>query len=307
MSRFMMQALGEIRPLSFDGGVGEVPVLSSADHGWRGVPFEVHRSRPFVGERDSGPPTGQVTLITVVEGSTSLVFREKSREVEYKCLPGTLSVHTPDERPRLIRASGTAKLVAVRVQDTWREQLLQHGAPVRPAFQPPMAADPTIRDLALAMCREAASGSETGRLFAESLSLAFLSYAFERLPTTRMHAPGRRAVLSDGHQRRLSRYIEERLHEELRVSELAALCGVRSRQFSTLFKRTFGKSPYRYVLDRRLARGAELLRAADRDVVEISSRLGFCSSSHFATEFRRIYGMSPTRYAREHRSVSVGL
>jgi AraC family transcriptional regulator len=104
----------------------------------------------------------------------------------------------------------------------------------------------------------------------------------------------------------LSRYIEERLHEELRVNELAALCGVRSRQFSTLFKRTFGKSPYRYVLDRRLARGAELLRAADRDVVEISSRLGFCSSSHFATEFRRIYGVSPTRYARDHRTVSAG-
>jgi AraC-like DNA-binding protein len=304
MSRFMMQALGAIRPLSFDGGGGEVPILTSADRGWRGVPFEVHRSRPFVGERDSGPPNGQLTLIVVVEGTTSLVFREKSHEAEYTCAPGTMSVHTPEERPRLVRVTGTAKLVAVRLQDAWRDRLLQHGAPVRPAFQPPMAADPMIRDLTLAMCREAANGSQTGTLFAESLSLAFLSYALDRLPPTRMHAPVR-GVLSDGHQRRLRRYIDDRLQDELHVDELAALCGLRNRQFSTLFKRTFGKSPYRYVLDRRLARGAELLRAADRDVAEISNRLGFCSSSHFATEFRRSYGVSPTRYARDGRANST--
>jgi AraC-like DNA-binding protein len=301
MSRFMMHALGAIRPLSFDGGGGDVPILTSADRGWHGVPFEVHRSRPFIGERDSGPPSGQLTLIVVVEGATQLVFRQKSREVEYTCAPGTLSVHTPDDRPRLVRVTGTAKLVAVRLEDAWRERLLQHGAPIRPAFQPPMAADPTLRELAVLMCREAANGSAAGSLFADSLSLAFLSYALDQLPTTRMHAPVR-GVLSDGHQRRLRRYIEERLHEDLRVDELAALCGLRSRQFSTLFKRTFGKSPYRYVLDRRLARGAELLRAAGRDVAEISNRLGFCSSSHFATEFRRSYGVSPTRFARDQRN-----
>lgn len=305
MSRFMMQAHGAIRPLSFDGGGSEVPILTSAERGWRGVPFEVHRSRPFVGERDSGPPSGQMTLIVVVEGTTNLVFREKSHEVEYTCAPGTLSVHTPDERPRLVRVTGTAKLVAVRLQDAWRERLLQHGAPIRPSFQPPMAADPTLRDLALAMCREAAGGCETGTLFAESLSLAFLSYALDRLPPSRMHAPVR-GLLSDGHQRRLSRYIEERLQEDLHVDELAELCGLRNRQFSTLFKRTFGKSPYRYVLDRRLARGAELLRAADRDVAEISNQLGFCSSSHFATEFRRSFGVSPTRYAHELRAGAAG-
>ena len=301
MSRFMMQALGSIRPLSFDGGAGAVPLLVSADQGWRGVPFEVHRTRPFVGERDSGPPSGHLTLIVCVEGSTQVVFREKGREVAYQSGPGTLSVHTPDERPRLVRATGAAKLVAVRFHDVWRERLIQHGAPIRPAFQPPMAPDPTIRDLALAMCREAAEGSPTGALFAESLSLAFLSYALERLPTTRMRAPVRGA-LSEGHQRRLRRYIEERLHEDLRVDELAALCGLRGRQFTTLFKRTFGKTPYRYVIDRRLARAAELLREVDRDMSEISSQFGFCSASHFATEFRRSYGVSPTRYARAGRS-----
>src|SRR5262245_48270437 len=93
MSRFMMQALGWIRPLSLDGGSAAIPLLVSADHGWRGVPFEVHRSGPFVGERDSGPPSGHITLIVCVEGTTQVVFREKGREVAYQSAPGTLSVH----------------------------------------------------------------------------------------------------------------------------------------------------------------------------------------------------------------------
>jgi AraC-like DNA-binding protein len=297
----MMQSLGAILPLSFDGGTGEVPLLASSERGWKGVPFEVHRSRPFVGERDSGPPSGQLTLIVVVEGATQLVFREKAREVAYDSTPGSLSFHTHEDRPRLVRANGSATLVAVRLHDAWHERLLQHGAPLRPAFQPPMAADPSLRDLALAMCREAGSGARSGSLFADSLSLAFLSYAFERLPTGSMRSP-LRGQLSDGQQRRLARYIEDRLHEDLRVDDLARLCGLRGRQFTTLFKRTFGKTPYRYVIERRLARGAELLRAGDRDVAEIGSCLGFCSSSHFSSEFRRSYGVSPRRYARGQRS-----
>jgi AraC-like DNA-binding protein len=297
----MMQTLGNVRPLSFDGGAGELPLFRSSDSGWRGVPFEVHRSRPFVGERDSGPPNGQLTLIVVVEGTTQLVFRENGHEVAYSCGPGTLSFHTHEDRPRLVRATGTAQLAAFRLQDAWRERLLQHGAPIRPSYQPPMAADPTLRDLALAMWREAEANGRSGALFADSVSLAFLAYAVDRLPTTHMRLPIR-GTLSDGHQRRLRRYIEDRLHDDLRVEELAGLCGLRSRQFSTVFKRTFGKTPYRYVLDRRLARGAALLREADRDIAEIAARLGFSSSSHFSTEFRRSYGIAPTRYSKARRA-----
>jgi AraC family transcriptional regulator len=116
-----------------------------------------------------------------------------------------------------------------------------------------------------------------------------------------------RGALSAPQQARLRRYIEDRLHEDLSVSDLADLCGLRPRHFSTLFRRAFGQTPYRYVIDRRLARGADLLTTSSCDVDEIALRLGFASASHFTSEFRRLYQTTPRRYAREQAARSFSL
>jgi AraC family transcriptional regulator len=298
MSRFMMQVHGSVRPLSFDGGEAGAPLLASADcASWAGLPFELHRTRPFAHERDSGPPSGQQTLIVLVEGATELALIERDRTAVYRSGPGSLSFHTPLERPRVSRVAGSGKALAMRLTPAWLDRVRPYGASM-PAFQPPMAPDETLRALAAALCREVAGGARSGSLFAESLSLCILSYAFERLPITRIHVRG---SLSEDQCRRLHRYIEERLSEDLSVSELAALCSLKPRQFTTLFRRAFGRSPYRYVLDQRVARAAQLLMAAGADHEEIAQRVGFSSASHFSTVFRRAFGEAPARYAREHR------
>lgn len=300
MSRFMMQAHGAVRPLSFDGGAATPPLLvSGACADWAGVPFELHRTRPFAHERDSGPPSGEQTLIVLVEGATELAVRENDRETIYRSGPGSMSFHTPEERPRITRVAGSGKVLAVRLTPPWRDRVRPYGASL-PGFQPPMAPDETLRLLSTALCREVANGASSGALFAESLSLSLLSYAFERLPIARLRVRG---SLSDAQCRRLRRHIEERLHENLSVTELAVLCDLGPRQFSSLFRRAFGRSPYRYVLDQRVARGAQLLVSAGADLEEIALRVGFSSASHFSTVFRRAYGQAPARYAREHRRV----
>jgi AraC family transcriptional regulator len=86
------------------------------------------------------------------------------------------------------------------------------------------------------------------------------------------------------------------------VSDLANLCGLRARHFSSLFKRAVGKTPYRYVIDRRLERGAEMLRQSGSDVDDIALRLGFASASHFIAEFRRTYKTTPRRYRHARES-----
>src|SRR5688572_25879524 len=136
MARFMMQAHGAVRPLSFDGGGASPPLLESgACPEWAGVPFELHRTRPFAHERDSGPPSGEQTLIILVEGSTELAVRENDRDTIYRSGPGSLSFHTPDERPRVTRVAGSGKVLAVRVTPAWRDRVRPYGASL-PAFQP---------------------------------------------------------------------------------------------------------------------------------------------------------------------------
>ncbi len=291
-----MQALGAVRPLSFDGGGSTPPLLVSAKTPWAGVPFELHATRPFEGDRDGGPPAGEQTALVVIEGSTEVLLRERERETAYRCAPGTLSLHSHDERPVVRRVRGSGKMLAVRIDRGWHERLLHLGAPVAIRYQAPSAPDATIRALATAMCTEVACGAPHGPLFAESLSLAFLSYVLERMPTTgAMRVKG---ALSPEQARRITRYIDERLNESVSVSDLAALCGLRARHFSSLFKRALGKTPYRYVLDRRLERGAALLVQTSADVDDIALQLGFASASHFTAEFRRSYHTTPRRFRR---------
>jgi len=297
----MMQTLGSVRPLSFDGGAASPPLLiSAACPEWAGVPFELHRTRPFSRDRDSGPPGGEQTLIVLLEGQTELVIGAPGREHVHRSGPGSMSFHTPEDRPLVRRAAGSGKVLAVRVTGHWRDRMLAYGC-ATPSFQPPMAPSETLRSLAAALCHEVAHGAGSGSLFAESLSISLLSYAFERLPMKRVPVRG---SLSDAQRRRLRRYIDERLSEDLRVGELAELCGLGARQFSTVFQRAFGKSPYRYVIDCRVARAAQLLLVGGADLEEVAMRVGFSSASHFSTEFRRAFGLPPARYVRERRRVA---
>jgi AraC family transcriptional regulator len=132
----------------------------------------------------------------------------------------------------------------------------------------------------------------------------------ERLPL-----PGRlrqnerhdRAALSPRACRRLREHIDARLQDDLSLVALAALCGLRPRQFGALFTRAFGATPHRYVLERRLALGARLLGSGQHEIADVAIHTGFCSQSHFTTAFRRSYGVTPARYAAARRVFSLAV
>lgn len=241
MRRFMMQAHGAVRPLSFDGGAGAPPLLQSQScPEWAGVPFELHRSRPFSHARDSGPPVGEQTLIVLVEGATELTIREGCGSRTYSCGPGSVSFHTACERPHVTRALGSGKIAAIRVSSRWCERIELDDASL-PRFHPPMEADDTLRLLTAALCREVLTGASAGAMFAESLSLSLLSSAFDRLPLARSNV---RESLSDTQRCRLRRYIDERLRETpVPTSSLrSAVSGIDSSR--ACFRCAFNRSPY---------------------------------------------------------------
>jgi AraC family transcriptional regulator len=164
-----------------------------------------------------------------------------------------------------------------------------------------VTSDPTVPCLVRVMMDEVARGAPTGRLYAESLSLALLSYVVHQsAPRSVARARGR---LSETECHRLRSYVLDRLGEDLSVMDLAAHVGRRPRHFSTLFRQAFGVPPHRYVLRQRLDEGARLLGSRDLDVADVAFRLGFCSQSHFAAAFRRAFGVSPGRYSGQKRSL----
>jgi AraC-like DNA-binding protein len=89
---------------------------------------------------------------------------------------------------------------------------------------------------------------------------------------------------------------DARYFEPLEVDDLAAAAGLSKAHFSREFRRTFGESPYAYLLTRRLERAAALLRDTDHSVAEVCLEVGLQGVGSFTTSFKRTYGMTPTAY-----------
>jgi AraC-like DNA-binding protein len=106
------------------------------------------------------------------------------------------------------------------------------------------------------------------------------------------------------HLLRAKDLIDARYREPLDVAELARAARLSPAHFSREFRRTFGETPYQYLLTRRLERAAELLRNTDRSVADICFAVGLASVGSFTTSFGRVFGVSPTAYRAAHPPAS---
>ena len=62
------------------------------------------------------------------------------------------------------------------------------------------------------------------------------------------------------------------------------------------FKRTYGESPYSYLMTRRIERAMALLRRGDLSVTEVCFAVGFSSLGTFSTRFSELVGVPPSTY-----------
>jgi transcriptional regulator GlxA family with amidase domain len=98
--------------------------------------------------------------------------------------------------------------------------------------------------------------------------------------------------------------VDSRYAEPLDLEALARAAHVSPRHFSRSFRETFGETPHRYLLTRRIERARYLLRTTDMQVAEVCLAVGFNSVGSFTTTFRRHVGVSPSEYRRENRGPS---
>jgi AraC-like DNA-binding protein len=89
---------------------------------------------------------------------------------------------------------------------------------------------------------------------------------------------------------------DARYAEAITVDDMARAAGLSRAHFSAEFRRSFGETPYAYLLTRRLERAAALLRTTDHSVAAICMEVGWSSVGSFTTSFRRVFGRPPTAY-----------
>lgn len=100
---------------------------------------------------------------------------------------------------------------------------------------------------------------------------------------------------------RISRYVDERIDEPIRLAELATQLELSPWHFLRRFTASEGQPPHAFIAERRLVRAQELLAASELSITEIALEVGM-SHSHFSRRFLKRFGVSPREFRRQRRS-----
>lgn len=101
-----------------------------------------------------------------------------------------------------------------------------------------------------------------------------------------------------GRMKTFLEYMENHYGEDISLTDLADSANVSKSECLRCFKATLQTTPYKYLMEYRLSKAAELLKTTNQPVSSISAQVGFCQSSHFGKCFKEKTGCSPRDYRK---------
>lgn len=93
-------------------------------------------------------------------------------------------------------------------------------------------------------------------------------------------------------------YIELHYSEDLTLDMIAGSANVSKSECLRCFKASLQTTPYKYVMEYRLSKAADLLKNTDQSIEQIANAVGFAQISHFGKCFREKTGLSPSTYRK---------
>jgi AraC family transcriptional regulator len=131
-----------------------------------------------------------------------------------------------------------------------------------------------------------------GRVFADQvlslLALELAAGSWSRPVVTEVREPG-----TDSRIRRAVDFVESAFQRDISLLEIARESGLSTTHLTLLFQRHTGKTPYAYVISRRLRQAVENLRGTRMPIAEVALSCGFSDQQHMTRMFRLRLGTTP--------------
>ncbi|MGZ9719494.1 helix-turn-helix domain-containing protein [Rhizobium miluonense] len=173
----------------------------------------------------------------------------------------------------------------------------------RPEFTslacPPSTRDDVILGLAQALLPSLEDPLHASQLFLEQVSLAILTHLTQTYGGVQF--PSRKkGALAPWQEKRATEFLSAHVNVQVSIAELAQACGLSRSYFIKAFKETFGKTPYRWLIEYRVARAKDLLMS-NASIAEIAVACGFADQSHMTRIFSEVTGEPPGNWRRHNR------
>jgi AraC-like DNA-binding protein len=110
--------------------------------------------------------------------------------------------------------------------------------------------------------------------------------------------PAARSGLAPWQVRRVKTHIEANLAAKITTQDLAGIAGLSPFHFSRAFRDSFGDSPHRYLLHRRMELSQGLMLTTKSTLADIALECGLVDQAHFGKLFRRLVGVTPGAWRR---------
>ncbi|MEM9012478.1 MAG: AraC family transcriptional regulator [Pseudomonadota bacterium] len=247
------------------------------------------------------PPMPEFLIILITKGDARIEVTYGGCQFRSQLSPGSIFL-TPPETISNYVVDGPQKFISLAVNKDamarFRDQV---------AFELPRDFgklheqkfhDPVVEMLVVQMLEQATMDHPTGDLFLDQATDTILTRLLYKSGTFQLdqEAPG---PLTDHDVANVTSMIEERLEENLNISDLARVTSLSDWHFARAFKQATGLSPHQFVLRRRIARAKDLLERTADPLAEVAVASGFSSQSHMTDVFRQKAGTTPGKYRAE--------
>jgi AraC family transcriptional regulator len=140
------------------------------------------------------------------------------------------------------------------------------------------------------------------RLFMDHIAAALLAHMVQAYGGSATAPLIVRGGLAPWQVRRAKEMLMARLDGEITLEELADECELSRSHFARAFRKTTGRPPHRWLVERRIERAKEMLLKSDLSLAEIALLCGFSDQSHFSKVFAGALGAPPGEWRRSRRS-----
>ena len=82
----------------------------------------------------------------------------------------------------------------------------------------------------------------------------------------------------------------------LSIEDIAEKSNISVKHFRNIFKEIYQDTPIKYITEKRLEKGKELLYYSEYSINEIAEHVGFNSTIYFDRVFKKNFGMTPNEY-----------
>lgn len=112
----------------------------------------------------------------------------------------------------------------------------------------------------------------------------------------------RAQTMQEQRLKQMLNWIDEHYMDKVTVTHIAGAAGICVRECQRTFAAVIQDTPIRYLMRRRIAIAADMLKSSNAANSEICAQCGFESQSYFTKQFRLIMGVTPKQYQRNVRT-----